>query len=307
VIRVSFGTAHLFGLVDRATSEVLLQTAWECGIRQYDTAPSYGRGASEAAVGRFLGGRPDVDVVTTKVGLEPLPGSARTWEALGRAARRTLPRRVTERLRRAVHARGHFEVDDVRTSVDRSLRRLNGRIDRLLLHEVTVPDITGELLGLLDRYRRDGDVGELGVATENRFTTPVVALGGDLFSVVHVAVGPCDEPVALPSSVKTRVGHGLLGSGGRQLLQLRTVLELGGEVAEAWQTATADTSFAGAPGLGRALLARAPSAQVTEVIVATSRQARVAETYALASGRDQLPVPVRQALGRLVSAATAAR
>lgn len=307
MIRVSFGTAQLFGLVDRSTSENLLRVAWESGIRQFDTAPSYGQGHSEVEVGRFLAGHPQVDVVTTKAGLAPLPGSARTWQVLGRAATSVLPRGVTQRLRRAVHARGQFGVDDVRTSVDRSLHRLNGRVDRLLLHEVTPPDITEELLGLLDRYRRDGDVGELGVATENRFTASVLALGGDLFSVTHVTVGPCDEPVPLPASVTARVGHGLLGTGGRQLHQLRTVLERDREVAEAWRAATAGSSFTGPPGLARALLARASSTQVTEVIVATTQPARVAETYALASGRNPLPAPVEEALDRLIAAATAGR
>ena len=44
------GTAHLgelYGRVDEDVSRATLQTAWDSGIRFFDTAPWYGRGLAE--------------------------------------------------------------------------------------------------------------------------------------------------------------------------------------------------------------------------------------------------------------------
>jgi D-threo-aldose 1-dehydrogenase len=66
------GTAHLgelYGLVDEAVSQATLATAWDGGVRFYDTAPWYGRGLSEHRLGGFLRTKPRDDfMITTKVG-----------------------------------------------------------------------------------------------------------------------------------------------------------------------------------------------------------------------------------------------
>lgn len=67
-----FGSAHLgemYSLVDEETSRQTLETAWEAGIRYFDTAPWYGRGLAEHRVGSFLRARPRNEfIITTKVG-----------------------------------------------------------------------------------------------------------------------------------------------------------------------------------------------------------------------------------------------
>jgi D-threo-aldose 1-dehydrogenase len=67
-----FGSAHigeLYGKVDEADVEATLDTAWDAGIRFYDTAPWYGRGLSEHRLGHYLRGRPRGEFkLTTKVG-----------------------------------------------------------------------------------------------------------------------------------------------------------------------------------------------------------------------------------------------
>lgn len=76
----SFGCAAIAGLY-RACPEdqaqATLQTAWDAGIRYFDTAPFYGHGLSEERLGRFLAGKPREEVViSTKVGrlIEPAEG-----------------------------------------------------------------------------------------------------------------------------------------------------------------------------------------------------------------------------------------
>ena len=60
VTEIAFGCAsigNLYRKVSDADAEAVLQTAWDAGIRYFDTAPHYGRGLSETRLGRFLQGR----------------------------------------------------------------------------------------------------------------------------------------------------------------------------------------------------------------------------------------------------------
>ncbi|KJK11435.1 aldo/keto reductase [Terrabacter sp. 28] len=77
---LTLGTAtlgNLFEAVGEGQAQAVLEAAWNCGIRSFDTAPHYGLGLSETRLGRFLRGMPMQDVkVSTKVGrlLRPNPG-----------------------------------------------------------------------------------------------------------------------------------------------------------------------------------------------------------------------------------------
>lgn len=306
---VAFGTAHLYGLVDDAHSGRLLGEAWRAGFRRFDTAPSYGAGRSEPHLATFLAGRDGVETVTTKVGLAPAAGPRRGRGALVAVAKSLLPPGVTRRLRRSAHAAagGHFSPAEVQASVEESLRRLGGHVDRLVLHEVQPDEITPDLVDLLDRLRRQGDVGEVGVATQNHLTQAALAAGGATLTVVHVAVGPLHPPVPLPEHVTTRVGHGLLGGGGEHLHRMRSAMTDDPEVAERWRGATAGTPFEGSAGLADALLSRGPHLDVTDLLVATTRVDQVARTYGCASREEPLPAPVADALDALAERVPATR
>lgn len=298
--RVLLGTAQLFGLADPARSEAVLEEAWLRGVRGFDTAPSYGSARSEPMLGAFLAGRGQA-LVSTKVGLAPPIGPASGRAAVAGVAKRLLPTRLTDRLRAAAHSSttGRFGVGEVQASVETSLRRLGGHVDRLLLHEVVAGDITDELLRLLESLRDRGDVDQVGVATRNHETPAALARGGDLFTVAHTAVGPLHEAVALPAHVTTRVGHGLLGEGGAHLRALQAVLDTDPVAATAWGGATAGTPWADLAG---ALLGRAAGLDQSDVIVATTRPANVAGAVRLAGG-DPLPADVGSALDDLVAVA----
>ena len=72
VTSVSFGCSSIGNLYRAVTDENarhLLATAWDRGIRLFDTAPFYGRGRSEVRLGQFLSDKVREDfVVSTKVG-----------------------------------------------------------------------------------------------------------------------------------------------------------------------------------------------------------------------------------------------
>lgn len=79
VTEISFGGAAIGGLYRACPREAAmetLQTAWEAGLRYFDTAPFYGFGLSERRTGDFLRYKPrDSYVLSTKVGrlLRPVP------------------------------------------------------------------------------------------------------------------------------------------------------------------------------------------------------------------------------------------
>lgn len=65
---------NLYQAVDEADADDVVATAWQGGIRYFDTAPLYGSGLSERRMGRALARRPRQDyVLSSKVGwlIEP--------------------------------------------------------------------------------------------------------------------------------------------------------------------------------------------------------------------------------------------
>src|SRR5450759_2548001 len=69
--RIGFGTSGLSGELTYKESIALLETAFDAGIRHFDTAPIYGAGAGEKILGDFLVRRREEVTVTTKFGLAP--------------------------------------------------------------------------------------------------------------------------------------------------------------------------------------------------------------------------------------------
>ena len=68
---ISFGTAgigNLYRAVDNSDAEAVLRTAWNAGIRYFDTAPFYGFGLAERRIGDFLRVHRGDWVLSTKVG-----------------------------------------------------------------------------------------------------------------------------------------------------------------------------------------------------------------------------------------------
>lgn len=66
--RLGFGASRLFAGSELRASARILEAALACGIRHFDTAPSYSGGQSEEVLGTVLSGIPDV-TITTKVGI----------------------------------------------------------------------------------------------------------------------------------------------------------------------------------------------------------------------------------------------
>jgi len=156
VTRFGLGTAPLAGLfeaVDEANGMRVIESAWDAGIRFFDTAPLYGHGLAEQRLGKVLRHKPrDEYTLASKVGrllradAPPEPGQAF----------RGVP---------AVNPMFDFSYDGVMRSFEESLGRLGlDRIDILHIHD---PDnhyevaLTGAYRAL-DRLRADGVIGAVG-------------------------------------------------------------------------------------------------------------------------------------------------
>ncbi len=284
-------------------STTLLDSAWAAGFRRFDTAPSYGFGRSEVAVGELIRRRAAGDagdvVITTKVGIAPVgPPSAAVRAA--KAAARRLPASLQNRLRgnERPTAQGRFDPDQVAATVETALARL-GRIDRLQLHEVQPADITPALCDRLAGYVARGDVGLVGVATSNELTAQCLAVAPELLRAAHVAIGLFAPDPGLPDGLAVRVGHGLLGAGGRDVATVRDRLAADPELGRRWQDAVAACGWIPADAaIARALFARAVSTGATDVIVATSRPA-ILPTLLDVGAAGPLPLDVAAVLDEI--------
>jgi D-threo-aldose 1-dehydrogenase len=128
VTELGFGGGPLGGLfapLDDHTAAGALATAWDCGIRYFDTSPHYGIGHSERRTGDMLRGRPRGEfTLSTKVGrlLVPQDPAGRTDESFEVPATH---RRVWD-----------FSREGVVRSVGDSLDRMGvDHIDVLFLHD----------------------------------------------------------------------------------------------------------------------------------------------------------------------------
>lgn len=133
------GIAGTYGIVEESVARSTLMTAFDGGVRLFDTAPLYGNGLSEDLIGGTLG-RKSISVIT-KFGL-------------------------------AADRKGSLIVDSrptrIRTSVDSSLRRLRrDRIDVLLQHrhDPKVPD--EDVAEVLLRLIEEGKVSHAGLSHSN--------------------------------------------------------------------------------------------------------------------------------------------
>jgi aryl-alcohol dehydrogenase-like predicted oxidoreductase len=153
---LGYGTAALGRTLSARERLRLVEAAFDAGISYFDTAPLYGAGAAEEALGKI-----EADItVATKVGIVP-PPLARL--ALGRALGR--PARA---------AANRFDPADVRRQLEGSLSRLRrDRVEVLLLHEVTA--LGPALIETVEALREEGKVGRWGIATAAAATREILA------------------------------------------------------------------------------------------------------------------------------------
>ena len=129
---LGFGAApigNLFGPLDDAVAEATVATAWEAGVRYFDTAPFYGRTLSEHRLGHVLRRKPRAEfLVSTKIGrVFTAPADAAEFAA----RERNWPHGLQ------FEYRHDYSYDAVIRSYEDSLQRLGlNRVDLLVIHDL---------------------------------------------------------------------------------------------------------------------------------------------------------------------------
>jgi D-threo-aldose 1-dehydrogenase len=154
---------NLYQTVDEAEAGRVVETAWQGGIRYFDTAPLYGSGLSERRMGRALAGRPRGEyVLSSKVGWLIDPGSGMRDDGLY-VGLEGGPRRCD------------YSYDGTLRSLDASLLRLGvDHIDIVYIHDLdaaqhgtALDERYAEAMNgayrALDRLRGEGVVGAIGL------------------------------------------------------------------------------------------------------------------------------------------------
>ena len=98
VSTVGLGTNAFGSRIDADRSRAVVEAALDAGVTLFDTADTYGRGASEEILGEALGKRRDDIVLATKFGMDMGGANGPDWGA--RASRRYVRRAVEASLRR---------------------------------------------------------------------------------------------------------------------------------------------------------------------------------------------------------------
>jgi D-threo-aldose 1-dehydrogenase len=189
--RIGFGTGGLLRTASARGRQSILAAALANGVTHFDTAPIYGFGESERALGRFLQGRRHEVTLTTKFGLHPSTLAIRL-APLQHAARRALQvlpalRPLAVRRSAVLYAPPCFSMPDVQASLEASLKALRTEyVDFYLAHEASTDALPGEaLIELLQGLRRAGKILAFGIATGFEKVAPVLERRPQLANVVQ--------------------------------------------------------------------------------------------------------------------------
>jgi D-threo-aldose 1-dehydrogenase len=250
VSRFSLGTASLHHIGTLSQQREHLEAAAAVGFSHFDTAPLYGFGEAERAIGDAFGRTRDV-TVATKLGLYPPGGCDQSRQLV--LARKAVGRFLPS-VSRAV---ADWSVERASDSLDASLQRLQrDRIDLLLLHEPNAELMaTDEWSRWLER--QSDRIGLVGIAGPKSAVAPFVLANSPLARVVQTR-----------DSVETRESD-FLPLGGRKL-QFTYGYFANNEVS--WP----------ATKILEGALARNPRGSI---VVSTRKRSRLAE-FANASARD---------------------
>jgi aryl-alcohol dehydrogenase-like predicted oxidoreductase len=159
---------------------MLLDAAWDAGIRHFDTARLYGTGDAEAVLGTFVKPHRDELTIVTKCGIQPMRAN------LASSSLKKVLRPLVRRSRRLVSASrqvagrtvkgGQFDPTAVVSSLQTSLRQLQCEfVDALLLHDCHTTDWErDDTYAALENLMSQGLVGTYGTATSAAQTETIL-------------------------------------------------------------------------------------------------------------------------------------
>lgn len=206
ISRLALGTAQLHHTASLPARVRLLEEAFDLGITHFDTAPLYGDGSTEEALGLAAKGKRDTITLGTKFGLLP----TRWLGSMG-------PIGLPLHLARALLARRglitwperNFSVETMTASLTESLKALQtDYIDIFFLHEPRLNDLdtNEELLQRLVAEKTAGRIRHIGLAG-GEFER-ILSRYGELFDVIQADEGTWEDRPFVPdltySSISSR-------------------------------------------------------------------------------------------------------
>ena len=170
VSEIGFGAwgigGNSYGTTDDKESKKALLRAFELGINFFDTSDLYGDGHSEKLIGESLSKCRNKIVIVTKGGTLSHTG---------------------------VHMPQDFSVKHIRSALENSLKRLKtDYVDLYLLHSPTLSDITDELVKLLEEFKDQGKIKEIGVSVRSP-ADGLAILDSDYFKAIEVNFNMIDQ------------------------------------------------------------------------------------------------------------------
>lgn len=172
---IGFGCVSLTMHTFEREALKILETAFDLGIRHFDTAPLYGQGYSEKILGEFLKRKRSKVTVTTKFGLNPNEQkSIPIWMALPlNSFKKRINKKqvITTGSEEQVEAKILFReirLEEVKKSFINSLRNLKtDYIDYYLLHEALPSFLTEESMDYISSLKEKGLIKKIGIATSS--------------------------------------------------------------------------------------------------------------------------------------------
>lgn len=175
--RIVFGTARLAGGAYARASARLLETCLRAGITRFDTAPSYGMGASEALLGAVTAGDRSVEIATKLGSQRPSHPALRGWakrlyRLSGLRQPPAPPAYADFRRHTGPGPAMDHRPEACARSFERSLALLRrDRIDLLFLHEAAPEEVPAATLEQIGQWQAEGRIGGGGAAHQGPVAT----------------------------------------------------------------------------------------------------------------------------------------
>lgn len=174
ITNLGFGGASLSSLRSYKEANFLLNTAFELGIRHYDTAPLYGQGYSELIIGKSLKNKRNEISITTKFGLghsKSISIPAQIALPLNYYKKKIQNNRDKALTNITISSQiltfRKIEAAQIEKSISESLKRLQTDcIDYYLLHEGIPSFLDEKALNVLLSLKKRGMVKKIGIATD---------------------------------------------------------------------------------------------------------------------------------------------
>ncbi|WP_084398679.1 aldo/keto reductase [Henriciella aquimarina] len=147
-----------FGVRSLADIETCITRAMDAGIRSFDTAPNYGLGFAESALGMVLAGEDDVQVFT-KCGNVPFVGKDFSPDALEASIGNSLKRLKRDSIEGVFLHNPRTEVEDYEPVIERlEALKANGVVNQIGLSGAKGYDYSAVPEGRLDMFQQDANL-----------------------------------------------------------------------------------------------------------------------------------------------------